>query len=203
MPRALRDWVCTLVPIPKPHKDPSLSDSYRPIALAPNLSKVLELMQYHHCFVTCNLQFGFEQGFSTSLCTSVLKNVVSKYIHRGLQLMRVKAFDQVNHKLLLNLLLKKNVPTPILRFLFSWYQSQILSVRWDPTLSWSIQWCQTRSPLTYSLHCLHWQTPYSSVQVGHWLLHRISLCWCFWLCSWHCITDPISIRPAFGMQGLC
>ena len=28
-------------------------------------------MQHHHCFVTSNLQFGF---FSTSLCTSVLKN---------------------------------------------------------------------------------------------------------------------------------
>ena len=39
MPKALCD--CLLIPIPKPNKDPSLSDSYRPIALAPNLSKVL------------------------------------------------------------------------------------------------------------------------------------------------------------------
>ena len=31
MPKALRD--CLLIPIPKPSKDPSLSDSYRPIAL--------------------------------------------------------------------------------------------------------------------------------------------------------------------------
>ena len=40
MPFALRN--CVLVPIPKPYKDPSVSDSYRSIALAPNLSKVLE-----------------------------------------------------------------------------------------------------------------------------------------------------------------
>ena len=138
---ALRD--CVLVPIPKPHKDPSLSDSYRPIALAPNLSKVLEsciLMQYHECFITSNLQFGFKQGFSTALCTSVLKNVVSKYIHRGSQvygcfLDASKAFDRVNHKLLLQLLLKRNVPSPILQFLFSWYQTQTFSVRWNSTLS--------------------------------------------------------------------
>ena len=59
MPKALRD--CLLIPIPKPNKDPSLSDSYRPIALAPNLSKVLEsciLIQYQSCLILpliCNL----------------------------------------------------------------------------------------------------------------------------------------------------
>ena len=33
---------CILKPIPKPRKDPSSSDSYRPISLASNLSKLLE-----------------------------------------------------------------------------------------------------------------------------------------------------------------
>ncbi len=37
MPAAVRD--CVIVPISKPLKDPSNSDSYRPISLAPNLSK--------------------------------------------------------------------------------------------------------------------------------------------------------------------
>ena len=40
VPTPLRD--CILVPIPKPGKDPSCSDNYRPIALAPTLSKVFE-----------------------------------------------------------------------------------------------------------------------------------------------------------------
>ena len=40
MPQLLRN--CILIPIPKSGKDPSQSDNYRPIALAPNLSKVLE-----------------------------------------------------------------------------------------------------------------------------------------------------------------
>ena len=80
MPESLRD--CTLVPIPKPFKDPTLSE---PIALAPNLSKVLDrclLSQFGYCFITSDLQFGFKPGFSTDVCTGVLKNVVSKYLHR-------------------------------------------------------------------------------------------------------------------------
>ena len=35
MPSAVRNYI--LLPIPKPHKDPTVSDSYRPIALAPIL----------------------------------------------------------------------------------------------------------------------------------------------------------------------
>ena len=48
-----------------------------------------------------------------------------------------KAFDRVNHKILFQLLLKRNLPVPILRFLLSWYQSQSLSVRWNSTFSTS------------------------------------------------------------------
>ena len=33
---------CILVPIPKGNKDLTLSDNYRPVALAPTLSKALE-----------------------------------------------------------------------------------------------------------------------------------------------------------------
>ena len=40
LPADLRN--CILKPIPKPHKDPTSSENYRPIALAPILSKTLE-----------------------------------------------------------------------------------------------------------------------------------------------------------------
>ena len=66
------------------------------------------------------------------MCTSILKNVVSKYIHRGSAVYSCfldasKAFDRVNHKILFQLLLKRNLSVPILRFLLSWYQTQSLS----------------------------------------------------------------------------
>ena len=71
---------CTLVPILKPNKDPTVSNNYRPIAMASNLSKVLEkciLFRHPTCFNTSDLQFGFKPGFSTEFCTGVIKSVVS------------------------------------------------------------------------------------------------------------------------------
>ena len=135
MPAYIRD--CTIVPIPKSYLDPTSSSNYRPIALASNLSKALEhciLKHYANCFATSNLQFGFKQGSSTTLCATVFKNVVSKYIHRGSPVFSClldasKAFDRVNHKSLLQLLLKRKVSKPILHILFFWYQSQSLQVR--------------------------------------------------------------------------
>ena len=59
LPPNLRN--CILKPIPKPHKDPTLSDSYRPIALAPTLSKILEwciLLQYSEHFATSHFSLG-------------------------------------------------------------------------------------------------------------------------------------------------
>ena len=78
MPKLLRD--CTLVPIPKSGKHPSSSESYRAIALAPNLSKALEwclLLQFLHQFSTSDLQFGFKHFMSTSLCSGTVKILLS------------------------------------------------------------------------------------------------------------------------------
>ena len=77
---------CILLPIPKGQKDPSKSDNYRSIALAPSLSKDFEwaiLIQYSEVFFTSDLQFGFKKGFSTTLCTGLHKNTISRYVHRG------------------------------------------------------------------------------------------------------------------------
>ena len=80
VPNSLRD--CVLQPIIKPGKDPTDSDSYRAIALAPTLSKVFEwciLIQYKFAFDTSDLQFGFKPGLSTDLCTGLIKNVIARY----------------------------------------------------------------------------------------------------------------------------
>ena len=62
------------------------SSSYRPIALASSLSKTLEhlnLIKYSTFLHTSPLQFGFKPGSSTTLCTGVVKNIISRYIHSG------------------------------------------------------------------------------------------------------------------------
>ena len=76
MSKCLRD--CVIIPIPK---DASLADNYRPIALASSLRKILErivLAQYSSYLLSSPLQFGFKAGMSTSLCTGVVKNVISR-----------------------------------------------------------------------------------------------------------------------------
>ena len=77
VPASLRD--CLIVPIPKGQKDPSVSDNYRSIVLAPSLSKTLEwviLSQFSECFCTNDLQFGFKKGIPLH-CALALLNVLS------------------------------------------------------------------------------------------------------------------------------
>ena len=141
VPASLRD--CILVPIPKPGKDPSNSDNYRPIVLAPTLSKVFEwclLFEFQTYFVTSPLQFGFKPGSSSDLCTGLLKNVIHKYLNNdthvfGCFLDASKAFDRVDHALLFEKLLDRNLPPVITRLLLSWYSSQQLKVRWSHNFS--------------------------------------------------------------------
>ena len=83
MPQCPSDGV--LIPIPKGNKDPSCSQSYHAVALASRVSKILELisMKYSSHFYTSSLQFSYKAGCSIALCTGVVKNVVSRYIHCG------------------------------------------------------------------------------------------------------------------------
>ena len=142
MPQCLRD--CVFIPIPKGNKDPSCSQNYHAVALASSVSKILELLvstKYSSHFYTSSLiQFGFKAGCSTTLCTGVVKNVVSRYIHCGSAVMGCfldasKAFDLVNHGILFQKLLNRGLPVPVVHFLSSWYQAQQVCVRWNNSLS--------------------------------------------------------------------
>ena len=84
MPDCLCDSI--LIPVPKRNKDSTKSLNYRPISLSSTLSKVLErllLSVYDEFLSSSHLQFGFKRGFSTSLCTATIKNIVTNYLHRG------------------------------------------------------------------------------------------------------------------------
>ena len=49
-------------------------------------------MKYETFFCSNSLQFGFKPGYSTSLCTATVKNVVSRYMHNGTAVLAKDAF---------------------------------------------------------------------------------------------------------------
>ena len=122
MPKCLRD--CVLIPIPKSGRLASSSENYRPIALASSLSKLLEhliLSKYSSFLYSHSLQFGFKSGFSTTICTGLVKNVISKFIHNGSSVLGCfldasKAFDLVDHHKLFQKLMARGLSLPIVRF---------------------------------------------------------------------------------------
>ena len=101
-----------IVPIFK-KGDRSLPSSYRPISITHNLSKIMEklvLLRLSHFFKKFNVldenQFGFKSNFSTKdaiirLFSLVYNNLDNKDLTLALLLDLSKAFDKVNHYILI------------------------------------------------------------------------------------------------------
>ena len=97
-------------------------------------------MKYETFFCSNSLQFGFKPGYSTSLCTSTVKNVVSRYMHNGTAVLGCfldasKAFDMVDQGILFRVLIERGLPLPVLRFMLSWYRTRQMQVSWGDSLS--------------------------------------------------------------------
>ena len=121
------------------------SDTYRAIALASVISKVVEkilLNRMSDLLITTSNQFGFKSKLGTDTCIYALKEIVEN--HRSLNgsmfmgfLDASKAFDRLKHSLLFEKLIDRNVPGYIIRIMMYWYASQTMyvHVRWSGILS--------------------------------------------------------------------
>ncbi len=133
-----------LVPLVK-CKSGDLSDvnNYRAIAISTAMSKLFEhvIADSIRTASECDrYQFGFKEGHSTALCTSVLKRTVEHFVTRGSHVFACfvdfsKAFDKVNYWKLFNKLLDDEVDVSVVRVLAFWYSRQEVSVRWNLTVS--------------------------------------------------------------------
>ena len=119
------------------------SDNYRGISLYSSVNKVIEwiiLTKYSECFTTSDLQFSYKKGHSTTVCTAVLKEVVNHYCQQNGEVSCVlldasKAFDRVKLDLLFEILIKRNLPSPIIRLLLDMYNRQCVRTSWGDNFS--------------------------------------------------------------------
>ena len=91
---------------------------------------------------TSNNQFDFKSCHSTDLCIYTLKKFIDYYKTRGTTvyvtfLDASKAVDRINHWLLFDKMIKKDVPLFIIKLLVFLYSRQRMFLRWGDTSSTS------------------------------------------------------------------
>ena len=121
----------------------SLSDYYRHVM---NSSVFLKLFEY--CLLIRmdpfirldDRQHGFRKNYSTATACFVLKETVLNYTNAssnvyGCFLDISKAFDSINHNVLLNKLLEMGIPGYIVNIIEFWYKNQNVCVKYRGALS--------------------------------------------------------------------
>ena len=137
--------LATLVPIVKDKLgDLCNSKNYRSIAISSLILKLIDWLIiniYGHLLKCDDLQFGFQEMSSTTLCSWVVYETIDEYIRKGSKIYGVlmdctKAFDTVKHSLLFKKLLDAKVPSILARLLICIYRKQTADVRWKSKYSY-------------------------------------------------------------------
>ena len=133
-----------IVPLVKDRNGPTDKlNNYRGITLSPVISKLFELClsdKFNQYLFSHRLQFGFKQGSGCSSAIFVVQQVIEYYTQRGSNvyvcaLDATKAFDYVDHTILLDKLMYRGVPPCLLAVISNWYSKLSAVVRWNHVFS--------------------------------------------------------------------
>jgi hypothetical protein len=123
--------------------DITCSDNYRLVAVASAVSKLFETILLNYiktCIAVSESQFGFREGYSTDICTDVLKETINVFCDNGSYVFACfvdlsKAFDTVNFWKLFKELERKSVARNVVNLLAYSYSNEELKVAWQGELS--------------------------------------------------------------------
>ena len=125
--------------------DPTLASNYRPISLLSIISKTFERCVYNHCYPHLSprfyhLQHGFLRGKSTVTQLLHVYQEILDYLAGGkevdvIHLDLSKAFDRVQHHMLLNKLEQYGISGSLLQWFRSYLSDRYQRVALDGTLS--------------------------------------------------------------------
>ena len=136
--------LATLLPIIKDKlASINVSKNYRSIAISSLVLKLLDwiiLILYGDVLGLDQLQFAYQPGCSTTMCTWTVVETVDYFLRNGGEVFGCmmdmsKAFDMVKHSLLFKKLLDAGLPAIFIRLLIFIYVNQFANVCWDGSFS--------------------------------------------------------------------
>ena len=132
--------ISTIVPLVKDKLgDVNSSNNYRSIALSSLILKVFDwvvILAFEKNLTTDELQFGYKQNTSTSMCTWLAVETIDYFVRNGSEIFvgvmdMSKAFDNVKQSVLFWQLIERGLPTIYLRLILVMYTQQSANVIWN------------------------------------------------------------------------
>ena len=175
--------VSTLIPLVKDKLgDTTSSSNYRSIALSSLILKIFDwvvLLLYGDGLKTDDLQFGFQEQVSTTMCTWMVLETIDHFTKNGSDVFicvmdMKKAFDLVKQSKLFEKLMERNIPAVVLRLLLDMYCKQEANVRWNNKTSRSFpisNGVKQGAVLSPRLYCIYMDDLFSELR------RRKTGCW--------------------------
>ena len=132
-----------IVPVPKSKTNVASCADYRGISVTCIVAKIFEsclLDGFSHLLFSSDQQFGFKKGHGTTHAIFSVRKVIERFTATGntinvCTLDISKAFDKVDHNILLMKLMDRKVPAVLVDLLDYWLGSSFAQVKWNNLLS--------------------------------------------------------------------